>query len=949
MKRVGKDEAAEAIQLCGVRQHNLRNLTLEIPRDKLVVVTGPSGSGKSSLAFDVLFAEGQRRYIDTLSPYARQFIQQLEKPEVDRIEGIPPAIAIEQRTTQGGSKTSVATLTEIWHFLRLLFARLGAQHCHRCGKRLAKGSPSRIQTEIAALAKKRGQSPFLLLAPIVSGRKGHYREHLAKLRKQGIVQARIDGKIVELVPGLQLDRYREHDIDAVISGSTIRERVERALEMGKGFVRALAGEEETSFSAELACPSCGIGYGEPDPRAFSFNSKRGWCPGCEGLGFKREFDEQLLVPDPARSLLEGAILVFEGEPFGKRAAETFAEQARKAIGVDPKKAWEKLSKATREALLRGNEDFEGLIPRLRAYLDEERGVANLSRFLSETECTDCHGAQLRPESLAVKVEGKSIAEVAALPVTAAKAWIEALGAGSSRAGSLREGREASIGEGILKELLPKLEFLEELGLGYLQLNRRGDTLSGGESQRIRLAASLGSHLTGVLYVLDEPTIGVHPSDHRVLLAALEKLRDRGNSVVVVEHDEETMLRADLLLDLGPGSGREGGHLVFQGTPAEIVREKASATGRALGGEGRRRLNARPPAQATDWIVVHGAREHNLKNLTVRFPVGQLTAVSGVSGSGKSTLVRDVLFQGMKRQILKSPLRPGKHDRIEGAKFFARVAEVDQTPIGRTPRSVPASYIGFLDEIRSLFSQTPESRARGYMPGRFSFNTAGGRCEACKGQGRVRLEMNFLPDAHLPCEVCRGRRFSAETLEVLFKGKNIAETLALTVSEAKDLFQGYPGIYRNLEMMERVGLGYLALGQESPTLSGGEAQRIKLVEEVGKWSGGKTLYLLDEPTTGLSLGDISKLIDLLHLLVERGDTVIVIEHNIDLIKEADWLIDLGPEGGDGGGRVVAQGHPLDLVRQASRFPQARTIPFLAHWFQRWSSGVFAETGKKTAKA
>lgn len=931
-----KTAGEETISLAGVRQHNLRNLNIEIPRDQFVVITGPSGSGKSSLAFDVLFAEGQRRYIDTLSPYARQFIQQLEKPDVDRIEGIPPAIAIEQRTTQGGAKTSVATLTEIWHFLRLLFARLGVQHCHQCGKRLAKGSQARIEQEIAS-RKRRGDSPTLL-APVVRGRKGHYRELLAKLRKQGIEQARIDGKFEKLREGLALDRYMEHDIEAVMPS------VERAIELGKGFVRALFRDEEITYSSELSCPDCGIGYGEPDPRAFSFNSKRGWCEECEGYGYRHEFDELLLVPDPAKSLEQGAILVFEGEPFGKKAAEAFARQVAQALGVDAKLPWKKLPLKSRAAILRGDENFEGLLPRLQAYLKEEKGVVNLSRFLSEVACTACHGQQLRPESLAVKIRGRSIADIAAMPTNAAKLWLEEL-----RGSAKKEKHEAAIASEILKELVPKLAFLEELGLGYLHLNRRGDTLSGGEAQRIRLAASLGSPLTGVLYVLDEPTIGVHPRDHRVLLQALEKLRDRGNSVVVVEHDEETMLRADRLFDLGPGSGREGGHLVFEGSPQDILAEKRSATGRALAGEGRRRLNARPVSEPEGWVVVHGARENNLKGIDVRIPVGKLTVVSGVSGSGKSTLVRDVLFAAMKREILKSPIRPGKHDRLEGAKHFVRVAEVDQSPIGRTPRSVPASYIGFLDEIRRLYSVTPEARARGYMPGRFSFNTTGGRCEACKGQGRVRLEMSFLPDAHIPCDVCRGKRFSSETLEVLFKGRSIADLLALTVSEARELFVDHPGIRRNLEMMERVGLGYIALGQESPTLSGGEAQRIKLVEEVGKWSGGKTLYLLDEPTTGLSLADIVKLIDLLHLLVDRGDTVVVIEHNVDLIKEADWVIDLGPEGGEGGGNLVAQAHPFDLARSPSHFPRSRTTPFLADWFARWQPEIFSKSGRKLAKS
>lgn len=910
--------AAEEISVHGVRQHNLRNLSLRIPRDQFVVLTGPSGSGKSSLAFDVLFAEGQRRYIDTLSPYARQFIQQLERPEVDKIEGLPPAIAIEQRTTQGGAKTTIATLTEIWHYLRLLYARVGIQYCVRCEKRLVQGSANKIAEEIRArIAKK---EKFKLLVPVIRGRKGHYREHFARFLKDGFSEVRVDGEFLALKPGLQLDRYKEHDIDLVVND------VDSALELGKGVVKVLTAKEETTFSAELSCPDCGIGYPEPDPRAFSFNSSRGACERCEGFGFRREFDAELLVPDPSKSLESGALLVFEGEPFHKTATAGFARQVRETLKIDTQISWSKIPAKKREFLLNGREDFEGLIPRLEAFLKEEKGVTNLSRFLREADCASCHGARLKPESLAIKVGGFSIAQLAALSVSDAKVWLRELSWGA---------REKVIAEEIIKELLPKLEFLEEVGVGYLSLDRRGDTLSGGESQRIRLAASLGSHLTGVLYVLDEPTIGIHPRDHRILLNALEKLRDRGNSVLVVEHDEETIRRADLVLDLGPGAGKNGGELLFQGTPKQLESKKDSATGRALSGEGRKRWNPRAKLSPKDWIQVVGAREHNLKNLNVRFPLGCLTVVSGVSGSGKSTLVRDVLFHGLRRQLMHSPVPVGKHDRIEGGEGFARVAEVDQTPIGRTPRSVPASYIGFLDEIRGIFSQTQEARARGYTPSRFSFNTVGGRCEACRGQGRVRLEMNFLPDAHLPCEVCQGRRFSSETLEILYKGKNIAEVLAMGASEAKEFFAPYPGIARNLEMMEKVGLGYLAIGQESPTLSGGEAQRMKLVEELGKWSGGKTLYLLDEPSTGLSLHDILRLIEVLHLLVARGDTVVLIEHNLDLIKEADWLIDLGPEGGAAGGYLVAEGPPLELVRDVKRFPKSKTVPFLVDWFHTWN--------------
>jgi excinuclease ABC subunit A len=919
----------DEIIIRGAREHNLANIDVNIPRNRLVVITGVSGSGKSSLAFDTLFAEGQRRYVESLSAYARQFLDQMEKPNVDIIEGLSPAISIEQKTTSRNPRSTVGTVTEIHDYLRLLWASIGVPHCPDCEIPIR---PQSVEQMVDQLLGHSDGTRFMLMAPVVEGRKGEHRKVFAQMVREGFVRARVDGKIIEAADPPALDRKRNHTIEVIVDRLSVRDGVasrladslETALRVGEGLaLAALAGGEELVLSARHACPECGFSLTEVSPRLFSFNSPQGACPTCSGLGFLREVDPEKLIIDPERSIAAGCLAM-----VGKSPGSWFrhqVEQLSEAVGFDLHTPWRRLPEEVRQVLMYGTDGehdfvwegskgayryrdrFEGAIPRLeRRYAEtsSEEIRRELERYMSFAPCGDCHGARLRREALAVKVIGRDLVEVSALPVNRALEWFSQL--------ELSD-RDAEIADKILREVRDRLGFLVSVGLDYLTLNRMAGTLSGGESQRIRLATQVGSKLMGVLYVLDEPSIGLHQRDNRRLLDTLKGMRDLGNTVVVVEHDEETIGEADWIIDLGPGAGRHGGRVVASGPPSSLAEVEESLTGAYLCGRRSIPVPVKRSPGNGGRLVVLGAAEHNLKEIDVEIPLGRLVCVTGVSGSGKSTLVNEILHKAVAREIYGTLARPGRHSGLDGAEHLDKVIAIDQSPIGRTPRSNPATYTKVFDPIRSLFAATTDARARGYTPGRFSFNVRGGRCEACQGAGQLRIEMHFLPDVFVTCDQCRGSRYNRETLEVHFKGLNIAEVLDLTIDQAREIFAAVPKIIRVVDTLSAVGLGYLHLGQPAPTLSGGEAQRIKLSRELAKRATGQTLYLLDEPTTGLHFDDVHKLLAVLHALVDRGNTVVVIEHNLDVIKTADWIIDLGPEGGDGGGEVVIAGTPEQVAR------------------------------------
>jgi len=938
----------------GAREHNLKNVTVRIPRGSLCVVTGLSGSGKSSLAFDTLYAEGQRKYVESLSSYARMFLEQLQKPDVDRIEGLSPAIAIEQRTGAANPRSIVATTTEIHDYLRLLYASVGHQHCHQCGKPIARQSAEEIVNQIL---KKPEGTKVQLLAPLVEGRKGEHVEVFESARRLGFTRAQVDGEIVEIENPPKLDKQKKHSIAAVVDRLVVADKIrgrltdsiELALKQGEGVLHALfqepgAGEAWTPqmFSEKNACADCGISFDALLARNFSFNSPYGACPKCDGLGQMLVFDEDLVVPDPTKSIDAGAIAAWR--PAGRREAiyrKGLLRALAKHLGFDLATPWEELPEKIRDVVLHGSgeEDvelgfwmrgawrkyrkpFEGVIPNLQrryAETDSDYIKHKLANFMSRLPCTACGGKRLKPESLACKVAGKGIMEVMALSARDAAEWFATL--------PLTE-QERKIAAEVLKEIRQRLRFLCDVGLGYLNLDRESGTLSGGEAQRIRLATQVGAGLVGVLYVLDEPSIGLHQRDNEKLLRTLKGLRDLGNTVVVVEHDEQTIREADYVIDLGPAAGVHGGEVVFAGTVPELLKSKTSLTAQFLNGERRIAVPAERRVPGEAWLEISGAAENNLKNVDVRFPLGRLTCVTGVSGSGKSTLVDDILRRALFRKFYGSKEKPGKHKKIAGMQHLDKVIVIDQSPIGRTPRSNPATYTGAFNGIRDLFAQLPGSKLRGYGPGRFSFNVKGGRCEKCKGDGILKIEMNFLPDVYVTCEQCRGRRYNQETLEVKWHGKSIADVLDMTIDEALEFFAPVPAIARKFRTMSEVGLGYLKVGQPATTLSGGEAQRMKLSAELARRDTGRTLYLLDEPTTGLHFADVERLLQVLLRLRDAGNSLIVIEHNLDVIKTADYIVDLGPEGGDEGGRVVACGAPEEIAVDPASHTGEYLRPLLA---------------------
>jgi excinuclease ABC subunit A len=914
----------------GAREHNLKSIDIRVPRNELTVITGLSGSGKSSLAFDTIYAEGQRRYVESLSAYARQFLGLMEKPDVDSIEGLSPAIAIEQKTAGRNPRSTVGTITEIYDYLRLLWARCGTPHCPSCSKPVRRQTPEQVADAVLDWPQK---TRIEVLAPLVRGRKGEFRDLFERARKDGFVRVRVDGTTYDLNDPPKLNRRVNHDIAIVVDRLSVRagdrarltDSIEIALRTADGVVQVDrytdGGEPESQlFSERYACPDCGINLPELEPRQFSFNSPYGACPACGGLGVRKVANPDLMLADARLSLLEGVLIPW-GSPVGFLRKRVIEPLARKH-GIGSNTPWSDLPEGMRDDVLFGSDDldWEGALARLELRYHEttsDRLRVRLSEFMSDAVCSDCHGARLRGEALAVTFEGKSIGEVVGLTAGRALEFFAARGAYA----------DDPVAGPIVKQILERLQFLHDVGVSYLTLGRSAESLSGGEAQRIRLATQIGSRLVGVLYILDEPSIGLHQRDHAKLLGTLESLRDLGNTVIVVEHDESTIRRADHVVDLGPGAGRSGGEVVMQGTLDDVLTCRESLTGAYLRGERKIDVPNRRRPGAGKQLVVRGARQYNLKNIDVEFPLGCFICVTGVSGSGKSTLVEEILYRELARRLYRSRLIPGDHEAFEGLEHIDKVIDVDQSPIGRTPRSNPATYAGVFTPIRQLFAQLPESRIRGYEPGRFSFNVKGGRCEACQGDGLVKIEMHFLPDVYVPCEVCRGRRYNRETLEVFYKGKSVADVLAMTVDEALEFFQPIPTVRRKLQTLRDVGLGYLTLGQSSTTLSGGEAQRVKLATELSKVQTGRTLYILDEPTTGLHFEDIRMLLEVLHRLVDHGNTVVVIEHQLDVIKTADWIIDLGPEGGDEGGEVVAAGAPEEVARRKQSFTGQYLRPLL----------------------
>jgi excinuclease ABC subunit A len=926
--------ASEKIVISGAREHNLKAIDVELPRDALIVITGLSGSGKSSLAFDTIYAEGQRRYVESLSAYARQFLGLMEKPDVDSIEGLSPAISIDQKTTSRNPRSTVGTVTEIYDYLRLLWARIGKPHCPNCGEPISGQSLEQISDRLMTIEEGRR---FMVLAPVVRGRKGEYGKLLEQMRLEGYSRAMVDGELRRLDEEIALDKKYKHDISIVVDRLVMKpdlrrrlsESVEAAAALAGGLVEVelLPGEgsesEHLMFSEQFACLGCGTSISELEPRIFSFNSPHGACERCHGLGFQRVIDPELVVPDPTLSLEEGALQPWRlgHSRYWKRVVESVAD----SYGVDVSAPWQDLSEEDREIFLYGtgserhSVSYRNRFGRRRTYAVRFEGIVNnlerryeetdsdsvrerIEGYMAEQPCPQCGGARLRPESLAVKVGGISIHEFSEMSARAARGWIADL--------EMTE-TERAIARLIVREVSERLSFLENVGIGYLSLARSARTLSGGEAQRIRLATQIGSSLVGVMYILDEPSIGLHQRDNAKLIGTLQRLRDLGNTVIVVEHDEGTMRAADHLVDLGPGAGAHGGYVISEGKPEAVAADPASLTGQYLAGQ---RQIALPPDRRKPRaeLVVRGARQHNLKGIDVSFPLGVFCCVTGVSGSGKSTLVNETIFPAIANRLHQAKLRPGSHDGIDGIKQIDKIINIDQSPIGRTPRSNPATYTGVFDHIRQLFSMTQEARARGYKPGRFSFNVRGGRCEVCRGDGQIKIEMHFLPDVYVPCEQCHGKRYNRETLEIRFKGKSIADVLEMSVEEAVDFFANIPKIARRLRTLHDVGLDYIRLGQPATTLSGGEAQRVKLATELSKVATGDTFYILDEPTTGLHFADVQRLLDVLGRLVDAGNTVVVIEHNLDVIKTADWLIDLGPEGGEEGGEVVATGTPEDVA-------------------------------------